>query len=344
MFKKLAVPVLFLSMGVLWAAMFLTGCGGRSGSRTGGSGDVGTLSLSLVATTNGHTYRLRQGSFVITGSQSIVLDSEVDPGAVALTALLGTGDYVALLSGSWFLERLDPGGFVPVNATLTSPNPVTFRISAGATTSVPFRFATNGIIVVIGTGTVSITTEVTEIGDGVATCGDGVVTGTEQCDGSALGSQSCASRGFGGGSLACRSSCTFDFSGCTVRCVAPDQTAGDCRTQTCDANGNVSSVSDDTDVPADDGEQCTTERCVAGTPVHEPATVGASCDQNGGSVCNGEGACVGQCIPAQCPGQDNDCQAPTCTNSECGIQFEPSGFPCMTGTAPGVCNGSGVCH
>lgn len=46
-------------------------------------------------------------------------------------------------------------------------------------------------------------------------CGDGTILGGEECDGANLNGQSCASRGFNGGSLACDASCRFNESGCT---------------------------------------------------------------------------------------------------------------------------------
>lgn len=46
-------------------------------------------------------------------------------------------------------------------------------------------------------------------------CGDGVVNGSESCDGFDFGSDSCAVQGFSGGSLACFSDCTTDYSGCS---------------------------------------------------------------------------------------------------------------------------------
>ncbi|MBI2097645.1 MAG: right-handed parallel beta-helix repeat-containing protein [Candidatus Vogelbacteria bacterium] len=48
-------------------------------------------------------------------------------------------------------------------------------------------------------------------------CGNGVIEGTEQCDGANLNNQTCVSRGFtGGGTLSCTSSCTFNTSQCTA--------------------------------------------------------------------------------------------------------------------------------
>jgi hypothetical protein len=52
---------------------------------------------------------------------------------------------------------------------------------------------------------------------GATVCGDGIINGTEECDGDQLGAATCASAGdFTGGELACADDCTFDTSGCTV--------------------------------------------------------------------------------------------------------------------------------
>jgi hypothetical protein len=50
-------------------------------------------------------------------------------------------------------------------------------------------------------------------------CGDGRVTGKEQCDGTNLGDKTCQSIGFYSETgLACNSDCTFNTSGCTGYC------------------------------------------------------------------------------------------------------------------------------
>lgn len=52
---------------------------------------------------------------------------------------------------------------------------------------------------------------------GAAVCGDGVINGTEECDGETLGSATCSSvDDFTGGALACAADCTFDTSACTT--------------------------------------------------------------------------------------------------------------------------------
>lgn len=47
-------------------------------------------------------------------------------------------------------------------------------------------------------------------------CGDGSVSGAEQCDGSNVNGASCSSLGFTGGSLSCTSACTFNTTACTT--------------------------------------------------------------------------------------------------------------------------------
>lgn len=53
------------------------------------------------------------------------------------------------------------------------------------------------------------------------TCGDGVVTGTEICDGTNVGATTCTTLGFGPGTLRCNATCDdFDPSGCGPRPVS----------------------------------------------------------------------------------------------------------------------------
>lgn len=49
----------------------------------------------------------------------------------------------------------------------------------------------------------------------ITVCGDGIIATGEQCDGSALGGATCASRGFSSGALSCNSACEFNTSACT---------------------------------------------------------------------------------------------------------------------------------
>ena len=48
-----------------------------------------------------------------------------------------------------------------------------------------------------------------------ATCGDGIIhAGVEDCDGTALGGETCLTQGFMGGTLACDARCMLDTSMC----------------------------------------------------------------------------------------------------------------------------------
>ncbi|MEZ4367803.1 MAG: hypothetical protein R2939_16220 [Kofleriaceae bacterium] len=49
-------------------------------------------------------------------------------------------------------------------------------------------------------------------------CGDGVISGGEQCDGAALASATCLELGYYGGELACSPQCSFDLGSCAGTC------------------------------------------------------------------------------------------------------------------------------
>ena len=122
------------------------------------------------------------------------------------------------------------------------------------------------------------------------------------------------------------------------------QAPGDCHQNQCDGAGNIVGVADNSDVPADDGNQCTDDTCSAGTPVHPPKANTATCNQ-GGSFCSGAGACVACNLAAQCPGTDTECHSRTCTSNTCGISNVGNGTVTSAQTAHDChqnrCDGSG---
>ncbi len=63
-----------------------------------------------------------------------------------------------------------------------------------------------------------------------------------------------------------------------------NQTAGDCRQNVCDGNGNIVSAVDNNDVPVD-GLTCTQDVCTNGVPSNPPQPNGFACNQNGGQIC-----------------------------------------------------------
>ncbi len=92
--------------------------------------------------------------------------------------------------------------------------------------------------------------------------------------------------------------------------AAEADATGNCHKNVCGNSGNVVSQIDNTDTPAEDGNQCTLATCNAGTPSQQPVTAGAVCNQNNGRVCSGT-TCV-ECIAASnCPGTDSICQQRT---------------------------------
>lgn len=86
-------------------------------------------------------------------------------------------------------------------------------------------------------------------------CGDGVIEGTEACEGTDLGGQSCEGLGLGSGTLACTNDCRYDTAGCACQ--------QDCTGRECgpDPNCGVSCG------PCDTGQSCNLDgQCVTGEP------------------------------------------------------------------------------
>src|SRR5450755_873675 len=162
-------------LGVLALTASVTGC--SSGGDQGAESETGKVSMQLTGQTNGNSYRLRNAHFDVSGPTSTVLDSESDLTAMTLNATLSTGSYTITLEPGWSLERSDAGVFEVVDATLTSPNPKDFQILGGGTTNVAYQFSTNGTIVAIGTGELSVSISVVENGGMGAACSFATQTG-----------------------------------------------------------------------------------------------------------------------------------------------------------------------
>ncbi len=137
---------------------------------------------------------------------------------------------------------------------------------------------------------------------------------------------------------------------CVVTNVQPGtvvgaQVAGDCQRTQCDTMGNVAPAADPTDLP-NDGDSCTIDTCMGGTPTFTPVMVGTLCGDNGGSVCNATGACVGCNVASDCPGgPDTDCHKRVCNAGVCSVMFVSDGTA-VASQPPGdchqnVCDGQG---
>jgi hypothetical protein len=128
--------------------------------------------------------------------------------------------------------------------------------------------------------------------------------------------------------------------------LAFTQTAGDCKKQVCDGSGNAKFADDDTDVPADDGSQCTAEKCSMGVPLHVPLTIGTACNQSGGTKCDGAGACVTCTAASDCPAGANECQVASCNSGVCSVANVFSGTLVSAQTIGDckkwICDGNGA--
>lgn len=164
------------------------------------------------------------------------------------------------------------------------------------------------------------------------------------------GSGGATSQGGGGGSP------------CAVPGDCPTPTEK-CRIPTC--NGGVCGVADEMDgKEVEPGTTCKTTVCMAGAPTDQFAPAGTACTEDGGTVCDGAGECVGCATNADCMDPTKPWCAPekTCMEIDCmnGVKDGPEtdvdcgglcppcekGKGCLetTDCAAGVCEASdGIC-
>lgn len=155
---------LFASVGLALGLLFPLSCNSDSNQPNDPADDsavtTGTVSLPLTSVVNGHVYRLRNVYLQIWGPTYLYLQGgDYD---TVLNATLQTGSYTSYLY-NWKLERQDDDGvFQPVTASLES-NYMSFEVFNGTTTTLVYRFQTDGAIVPIGAGNVQIKVGVDEV-------------------------------------------------------------------------------------------------------------------------------------------------------------------------------------
>ena len=145
------------------------------------------------------------------------------------------------------------------------------------------------------------------------TCGDGMRTGAELCDGADLGGQTCEAMGLGAGALACLPDCTFDTGACTGMCAEPSSPPG----------GNCPAVCDVCDqgvctIFCNEGGEC------------DFASITCPPDFNCRVACTQPGSCFTATI--QCP-PSHDC-AIECTHADA---CEQATISCGTGLCSIFC-------
>lgn len=113
---------------------------------------------------------------------------------------------------------------------------------------------------------------------------------------------------------------------------AAQQTPQDCIQLRCDGSGNVkqSPVND----PIVDGNPCTQDLCVNGSPQNPPSPLDQSCMAT--MYCDGNGSCVQCNNDGQCTSDDGVCEEDKCLANSCMIVFDPV-------TDPGPSNVLGDC-
>lgn len=166
--------------------------------------------------------------------------------------------------------------------------------------------------------------------------------GVKKCDASGV-CQGCLTGSDCGTDTEClTNTCTGGACGvqyATAGKVVTAQTAGDCKSNQCDATGHVVPVTADTDKPADG--TCTRGTCTNGVASQSPVSAGTGCNQGGGTVCNDVQQCV-VCWAPSCSVSNNGCQTGTCggDGGTCGVSLASEKTPCGQG---GMCNAAGAC-
>ncbi len=122
--------------------------------------------------------------------------------------------------------------------------------------------------------------------------------------------------------------------------AAPDGTAcsdGDLctRTDACQA-GTCTGTSPVTCLPADQCHVAGACQPATGACSNPPAAPGVACNQGGGLLCDGAGACVSCLAAADCPPPGNECQVAACASGACGAASAPAGTVAAT-QQPGDC-------
>jgi cysteine-rich repeat protein len=112
--------------------------------------------------------------------------------------------------------RFYTNGVARGNEDTTSPYQTTWTPTAAGTYTV--NAVARDTIGQRATSTNAVSVTVTSVP--TASCGNGIIEGTEQCDDVNLNSQTCISRGYVSGTLSCSATCTFN----TTQCVASTTT------------------------------------------------------------------------------------------------------------------------
>lgn len=153
-----------LTASVLALNAYVLGCGSfdMPGERASTDVELGHAAFALTAETAGKAYALRDAQFVITGSESVTLESGDTPEETTLSVELPSGAYSVELTPGYRLVEVTSAGDIEVQASLESPNPQSTIVNPEQTTTVTYLFRTAGKPVAFGPGNLAIAIGVEE--------------------------------------------------------------------------------------------------------------------------------------------------------------------------------------
>lgn len=126
------------------------------------------------------------------------------------------------------------------------------------------------------------------------------------------------------GSPACEQGACTILNALAAGEAPPGQAIGDCKRVTCDGKGNAVAEIDEEDTP-NDGNECTDDLCVQGSPTNRPSDAGEKCGAGAMTACNGVGACAGCATDTDC-GTNTACVTWTCgADQTCQRKLSPLG-------------------
>lgn len=204
---------------------------------------IALVILSIIISLNSDTYTSVSGQFEATKARTAV-DDLAD--AAKLVYQQGVGSRTKI-----FVTL--PSNIIETNVT---DNLIAIKLYAGGNEREVYRtldFDVSGEIptgqgnywlyVEAQTNYVSISEDVTA----AVVCGNNNKEGSEECDGSDLNSETCASKGYDAGTLACHDNCTFNYGGCISYVCGNDLKEGseicdgtDLDSETCISQGYIS--------------------------------------------------------------------------------------------------------
>lgn len=298
--RSIISKVLVSGGSLACASALATACVSRDGAGEK-TGATGSLSMPLSTVSGGTTYRLANVDIFISGPTFVNL-TESNPAESVLSTTLPTGNYSAFLE-SWTLEKDDgSGNFLPVLATLESSASSAFSVFNGTTTTLVYRFLTDGVIVTVGSGQVDVVAAVDQVpplctplgadcppgswcppaglaGADLACVAAGAVPVGQPCFGplDCVANASCFDQGAG---PVCAALCAKSAVG------APCDTGGTCLAAGIDygvCSGAAADGGTDAGADADAGADGGSVAACVGSPPLSPTILGASLSPGGGT-------------------------------------------------------------